>query len=554
MNRPQTKPGPNYRGLDARPLRAMALAVLALLAASPLCAQTLPPGVQAPPQSPAKESFVVQPKNLAAGSKDATIRLVCNTASGFNTSSSKPPVLKFSAGATLKAGSFALLNVNEAECRIDVDADAFGTIDVTLELYSVNGTAVLSTLRGTMGVIGQEAVSGSAASVGAESVNLVQVNSSTPQAAGNLLITGKVTGTVSITAPTGTQFSKAPVVTVTGGTATSPALGTNNTVFTFGIGNPGQADITARISEINYNTQLFGLAGGVEGALACEISGAALSGQSALVVNAHTAKTTVAGTNDNQESQPSNNQNPSADPAPDTTQPAASINNPPSNNRTLDNTQRQPRNRNNNNQNSGGGSNVVQPAAPAAPSRPSAQGPTAMPSQPGVQPPPPTPGPTAEGAAPAAGGGTAASKNASDGSMKPGQAEPAPQPGTTSNKRLPIEAADTTMVVTPGLYFCDKDFKPLGAVVLDKSVAGEAGSRVWIVLKRAKDKDPTKVESITVRLTVCGVTRELNLTETSKDSGEFRCAKEGVLLLAAENPDSNAEKAEATAPKIRIPR
>ncbi len=553
MNFPTRKlTHPRRPSADCVMAHSLAVAVFALLAATPLMAQTLPPGVQTPAVTAAKESFVVQPKNVAAGAKDATIRLVCNTASGFNTSSSKPPVLKFSAGATLKTGSFALLNVNEAECKIDVDADAFGTIDVSLELYSVNGTKVLSTLRGTMGVIGQAAVSGSAASVGAESVNLVQVNSTAQQVAGNLVISGKITGTVSITAPTGTQFSKSPVVVITGGTAVSPALGTNNTVFSFGIGNPGQADITARVTEISYNTQLFGLAGGVEGALACEVSGAALSGQSALVVNAHTAKTTVAGTNDNAESQPSNGQTPSTDPAPDTTQPAASINNPGSSSgsRNLQDSTRQPRNRNNT-QNSGG-SNVVQPGASAAPNRPSAQGPSVLPSQPGMQPAPPAPGPSAGGATPA--GGATGERNASDGTMKPGKAEPTPEPGTTSSKKLPIEAADATMVVTPGLYFCDKDFKPLGAVVLDKSVSGEAGSRVWIVLRRAKDKDPTKVESITVKLTVCGVTRELNLTETSKDSGEFRCAKEGVLLLAAENPDSNTEASEATPPKMRMPR
>ena len=67
-----------------------------------------------------------------------------------------------------------------------------------------------------------------------------------------------------------------------------------------------------------------------------------------------------------------------------------------------------------------------------------------------------------------------------------------------------------------------------------------------------QDKEPEKIETVTVTLTVSGVTRELILTETGKNTGEFRCGKEGVLLVAPENPDSNAEEKPAEAPKARV--
>lgn len=542
-------------------IRKSLLAALVAAIATPMFAQapTLPAGVQTPPASAEKESFLIQPKNLATGAKDKTLRLVCNTASGFNTSSSRPPQLKFSTGVTLKTGSFALLNANEAECRVDVADDAFGTCDVSLELYSVNGSQVLSTLRSTLGITGPVAVPGSPAKVGCEGVELVRVNVSNAQKAGALFIMGKVSGTVSITAPTGTLFSKQPVATTTSGDINSPTLGSNNTVFSFSIGNAAQDDITVRVGEIEYSTQLFGLSGSTATVLACEVTGAALSNQSVLVVNAHVAMTTVAGQND-PTAAPAAPTAPATDTSASTntpTTPAGSINNPAGQGRSLEaDTPRERRNREDRQQ--GGSSGALQPSG--GPQSEAPRPATSQPMAPALQPAPgsqpapqPQPQPAGGGAAPVAGGG-GASSNAGSGSMKPAPAEPAPQPGTVSDNKLDIEEQPAPLVVTPGLHFCDKDFKALGAVVLDKTVSGEAGGRVWILLKRDKDKDPTKVETVTVTLKVCGVARELVLTETGKDTGEFRCGKEGVLLLAAENPDSNTEDEVAEPPKIRLPR
>ncbi|MCW8136089.1 MAG: hypothetical protein KIT75_10470 [Planctomycetota bacterium] len=107
-------------------------------------------------------------------------------------------------------------------------------------------------------------------------------------------------------------------------------------------------------------------------------------------------------------------------------------------------------------------------------------------------------------------------------------------------------------MVTPGLHFCDKDFNPISAVVLNRIVSGEAGGRVWIVLKLDKDRNPDRVDTVTVKLTLGGVSRELQLTETGKNTGEFRCSKEGVLLIAQENPDSNEPEAAKVEPKPRF--
>lgn len=523
--------------------------LLLLACALPLFAQVPP----TPDPSAEKESFTIQPGSVDRGVRNFAVRLVANKAAGFSNSSSKAPVLKFSAGVTLVAGSLQILNQNEAQANIDVDNDAAGTIEVKLELYSVNGSSVLKTLRATLGIKGTSDLPGSQAEVGAESVKLVQVNVAAPQAAGALLVTGKIAGTVRIKAPTGTNFSSAPVATIDSGDINSPALEQTNTVFTFSIGNAALDDVTVRVDSILYNTQFFGLVA-QQGDLVCELTGAALANQTALVVNAFTAKTEVAGSNDNSEDTGGNNNSGgnASENSNSTAQSGGTPNAVLPQGRTLDNNSnnRPERNRNRNNNTPGGSSRPLTSQLGGG----SAQG--------GGQVPPPrfdspdvgaAPGPVGGAggavAAPSAGnpggaglGGTGSITNEkSDGKTGEGELE-----------TRKVEAKE--LEITPGLHFCDKDFKPVSALVLDKAVAGEAGGRVWIVLKLKTDKQPDKIETVTVKLTVNGITRELTLTETGKHTGEFRCGKDGILVIANENPDSNEPEKATAAPKPRFDR
>lgn len=523
--------------------------LLVLLLATPLLAQ-LPPGTTPPPPSAEKESFVIQPGEVDSGSRDFAIRLVSNEPAGFSNSSSKPPNVTFSSGVTLKPGSFRILNQNEAECRIDVEADAVGTCEVRVEMYSVNGTKVLKTLRGTLGIKGQIAVEGSQAKVGAESVKLVQVNVSTPQPAGVIVISGRIAGSVSITAPTGTNFAEAPVALIDNGDINAPALAQANTVFTFTIGNASLNDVTVRVTGIQYNTQLFGVAGGTAGDLACEVTGGALSNQTALVINAFTALTEIDGSNDN--SEPTTNNNTGSESSNSTnnntgtgTPAAGGVST--ANRRSLENNNNNRNNRENrNNRNNTGGNR----ASPGNELR-GADGVTNRPPAPpnvGNAPPLPAPGPAGGvgGVSPA--GGVSSSKMGGAGSVTN---EPAEKPKETrTEKKEPVRVLE----VSPGLHFCDSDFNPVSALVLDKSVSNEAGGRVWILLKLKDDKDSSKVETVTVKLTIGGVTRELTLTETGKNTGEFRCGKEGILVVANENPNSNEVEKEPEPPKPRYPR
>jgi len=533
-------------------MRLTTLCLLALFAL-PLAAQ-LPPGTTPPPApdpSAAKESFVVQPGSVDRGARAVAIRLVANQAAGFSNSSSKAPSLTFGAGVTLVAGSFQLLNQNEAQASIDVDNDAAGTVEVKLELFSVNGTKVLSTLRGTIGIKGTTPLAGSQASVGAESVKLVQVNVAAPQAAGALLISGKIAGSVTIKAPTGTAFVAAPTVTTDAGDINSPSLQQTNTVFSFSIGNASLVQVNVRVDAIQYNTQYFGLVA-QQGDLACELSGAALSNQAALVVNAFTAKTTIAGSNDNTPSEPiPPATNPPASESSDSTStPAPGNINTAGGGRSLDTQPGERRTRREDN--NGGGARTVAPGGST--------------SNPGANPPPPprfnqpndggaapAPAPAvggAGGAAAPAGGGPGANPMGGTGGISAGE-------GETKAPDKKLETAPEkprVLEIDPGLHFCDKDFKPVTALVLDKAIAGEAGGRVWIVLKLKKDKQPDKIETVTVKLTVNGVMRELALTETGKNTGEFRCGKDGILVIANENPDSNAEEKPPEPPKPRFDR
>ena len=531
-------------------MRTTMLLLIALLAL-PLLAQT-PPATPSP--SAEKESFTIQPGSVEQGARAFAIRLVANKTAGFSNSSSKPPSLTFSAGVTLVAGSLQMLNQNEAQASIDVDAEAAGTIEVKLELFSVNGTKTLTTLRATLGIVGASALPGSQAEVGAESVKLVQVNVATPQTAGVLVIKGKVAGTVSIKAPTGTNFSAAPVATVDSGTINSPALAQTNTVFTFSIGNSALADVTVRVDSIQYNTQFFGLVAAL-GDLTCEISGGALSNQTALVVNAFTAKTEIKGSNDNNETTQLPANPPTGSEDSNSSTPGANAGTAPINpgqGRALDDadTPRRERRTNNNGANSGGrtseysnesGRNLGgvnnQPPAPNYdnPDAGAAPGPVA---------------PGSSGLAVSPGG-------AGTGGDMGGTGRISSETGETKDEENKLETTTPepkVLEISPGLHFCDKDFHPVTALVLDKAVAGEAGGRVWIVLKLKADKQADKIETVTIKLTVNGSTRELALTETGKNTGEFRCGKDGILVIANENPDSNTEEKAAEPPKPRFDR
>jgi hypothetical protein len=524
----------------------MRVAILMILLAAPLMAQ-LPTTPPAPlPASSDKESFVIQPGSVDKGAQNVAIRLVANVDGAFASSSSKQPNLTFSAGVTMAAGTFQVLNQNEVQCIINVQESAVGTCEVRLDLFSVNGTTILRTLRGTLGIKGETAVTGSQAKAGAESVKLVQVNVSKPQAAGALLISGGIAGTVVITAPTGTNFSELPIANSTSGDINSPKLENTNTVFSFSIGNVSLAQVTVRVDNIKYNTQLFGLAGGTEGDLAVEISGAALSNQAALVVNAFTAKLPIEGSNDNT-TQPENTgseQSPSTDPnSPASTSPPARITNET---RPLDSDRRERPRRDRDRGNPGGAtpSTAGPTTPPAPPPRPN----QAFPNQPGDNRGAPGPGVGLGGGGAKPVGGAGSSTTGGMGSAEPGSTR---EKGTGT---LTGEPAAKELQVTPGLYFCDKDFKPITALVLDKAVSDEAGGRVWVMLKLAKDKQPDRVETVTVKLTLNGVSRELTLTETGKNTGLFRCAKEGVLVVADQNPNSNTTETTAEPPKPRYPR
>ncbi|MBZ0137932.1 MAG: hypothetical protein K8I27_16370 [Planctomycetes bacterium] len=523
--------------------------LILLTLATPLMAQ-IPPGTQLPEPSAAKESFVMQPAEVDKGARDFSIRMVSNEPAGFSNSSSKPPNVTFSAGVTLKPGSFQILNQNEAECRVDVDNDAVGTCEVRIELFSVNGSTVLSTLRGTLGIKGTSAVTGSQAQVGAESVRLVQVNVSTPQSAGVIVIKGGIAGTVTVNAPTGTNFAVAPVAVINSGDINSPALSQANTVFTFSIGNPGLNDITARVTDIQYNTQLFGVTGGTPGDLACEVSGAALSNQSALVINAFTAKTEIAGSNDNTEpaiSNPSGNNSTDSETSNSSSAPAASSINS-AGRRELDsndNNRTNREDRNNNARRSGAASRALAPSggsgAPTARMQPPPPG--------GNAPPAPAPAP------PPAGGGGVVGAGGAGGAHMGGTGSMKEERGRIEDAVVQVkEAPPRKLQVSPGLYFCDSDFAPVSALVLNKSIQEEAGGRVWIVLKVKQDKHADKIETATVKFTLGGTTRELTLTETGKNTGEFRCGKEGILVVANENPNSNEVEKEPEPPKARFPK
>lgn len=522
------------------------LMVMVALLGAPLAGQAGgdPENPPEPPDPTAeKESFVMQPASLETGARGEGLRIVANDPSALNTSSSRPPELSFGAGVKLVSGTFQILNQNEAQCTVDVEEDALGTVEVRIELFSVNGTSVLRTLRGSLGIIGETPVGGSQASVGAESVRLVVANSTDAQTAGNVFIKGEVAGTVSITAPTGTTFAEEPVATSTGADINTPSLQSANTVFTFGIGNAALGNVTVRVTNIKYNTALFGLAGGVEGDLSVEITGGALSNQAALVVNAFTARTSIEGENDVPEETPETGSESSASTTDDTGTPVAGgagIRTGSRNSRGLESSGGRDRDARDEDRarnrpvapsrtvDSPGGGNVRRVPAP-----PPSRGPTANPNS----------SPAGGGGARPVSGGAAGATMGGDGKITTDKAR------ATDEEAEPKEVAEPKeLPVSPGLYFCDKDFKPVTAVVLDKMISDEAGGRIWIVLKLDKVKNRDQVDTVTVKLTVDGKPRELVLTETGKNTGEFRCGKEGILIVSNKDPDSNRDAADKQSP------
>ena len=530
------------------------LLALAALAAPALSAQfpEPPPGTpELPDPSATKESFVIQPKSLLSGAKNITIRLVSNTPAGFVSSSSKPPLLSFSAGATLVVGSFRMLNSVEAEARVDVDADAFGAVEVALKLFSVNGSKVLSTLRGTLAITGPSEVSGSSASLSVESIELVQVNVSSEQKAGNIVISGSVNGEVRLTAPTGTNFSSQPKVDGGGSTIERERLEESNTVFAFSIGNPALTEVKVRITEIAYGTQYFGLAGGMEGALACEITGPALGGQSALVVNAHTALTTIEGENDIPDpvdETGSENESDSEDTPPTTAGTSLPVR---GTSRSITSKGKSPRRADNSGLNNRArgvpgyyGSSARRPVSPRYQSNQKQRTRNFPRYRKKI---------SKRRDSSLRGAGKPGADLLGDGRVEFVKGDE----GDSGRKGvLDVVGADdprARLQVNTGLRFCNKDFTPIDVMVLNRIVAQEASVRVWVSLTLEKNRNPYKIDTVMVTLKLHGTTRRIQLTETGKDTGEFRCTKEGVLVVSENNPDSNREE-KTTPRKARINR
>jgi hypothetical protein len=525
------------------------LALFAIvLISTPLLAQ-IPPGGGGIPQadpSAEKESFVVMPSTVARGDDNVEIRLANNTPSGYSHSSSRSPELRVGAGAELVVGSFAILNSNDARAFLNIDDDTASTISLSIDIFGVNGTTVLQTLQATLGVTGLVSVSGSAASVGADDVKLVRVNSEDDQPAGEIKISGTISGTVIITAPTGTTFASQPTATSTAD-INSPTLAQPPTTFSFSIGNASSADITVSVSGILYDTQYFSLIGGVEGDLALEITGGALSNQSALVVNAFTAKGTLEGQNDNTVPEPETpepevgSEESESTTSPNTNSSSSSGN---GNRRSLDSSKSRNNSGNRNNRNS----TRSNPPRPASVNRqPSRAAPRA---QPGFgrnrNAPRNSFKRSGGGASPIIGKG-GPSSGEGDGTAKVEKTESSSGGG----KINPEPVKPRKLITAPGLYFTNKEFEPVTAVVMNKFVSDEAGGRIWVVLKKDKN-DTAKVESVKVKLTIGGNSRELKLTETSKDSGVFRCSTEGVLIVSNEDPNSNRDEPRKTEPKPRF--
>lgn len=529
-------------------MKTLAIILMLGVLGVPLTAQTPGEVPDNAEPTPEKESFVMQPSSLESGADGQTLRFVSNEDAAFSNSSSKPPAVTFSAGAKLSPGTFQILNQNEAQCVVDVEEDAIGTIEVRIELYSVNGSKVLRTLRGTLGVIDDTPVSGSGAEVGAESVNLVIANSTEPQTAGAIRIQGEIIGTVTVTAPTGMTFAEAPVATSTKASINAPGLQAANTVFSFGIGNTSLENVVVRVANIKYNTGLFSTSGGVAGDLSVEVGGSALSNQTALVVNAFTGKSTIEGGNDIPE-QPESTGSESSDSTDESESSATpavggGVSTGSRRSRELgEGSRREGRNDNRNNGNNTGRS--APGRAPDVDRRSGSVPPPPNSAPPASSPPAPRPAAGGTGASPVAGGKSpGSSEMGGTGSMG---SKPAKDDGAESDGEVEV-VEPVELQLSAGLHFCDKEFKPLTAVVLDKLISGEAGGRIWIVLKLKKDKNPEKVDSATVTLTVDGTPRELALTETGKNTLEFRCGKDGVLIIADEDPDSNRDESEKQSP------
>jgi hypothetical protein len=527
--------------------------------ATPLAAQTQPTA------SPEKESFAILPGTLASGARNVTLRLVANKSGDFATSSSRPPELQLDAGVSLVAGSLRLLNTNEAECQVHVENEAFGTAGVQFKFFGVNGSTVLKTMQATLGIGGPSSVTGTPASVAVDEVLLVRVNVPEPQTAGAVLLRGRITGTVIMNAPTGVTFAVAPEVTSAGAEVNNPRMDAGNAVFSFGIGNPSLEEVEVRVGGIRYSTSLFGMTGGVQGNLALELSGTALGGREVLVVNAFTARATMEGTNDS-----------TAPPPPQGTQGSPSTANTATGGASVSTGTRS--SFDSSNRPRWDGANRNRPEGGWGPRTPAAAPPLPAPPQ------PPSRG-TIRNVPPAVGGAPGAQQqDQATGSTGPQAASPARpvgnapagaintgrmewKPTEQANGDTPRHTGDTgggmearpapedngNLGIEPGIYFCDSNFRPVSALVLDRIVAGEAGGRVWILLRLPRTRTPDKVDTVTVKLTISGVTRDLNLTETGPNTGEFRSDREGILLVSGANPDSNTER-QANPPRPRQPR
>jgi len=527
---------------------ALIIALLALAMPAALFAQ-----LPSTDPSAAEESFHIEPVGVPAGAKEFAIKIVANEKDLF-AYNGKTPTLEFGTGVTLVSGSVKFTGSSEIDAKVNADADIVGAVPLFINFFAIdNENRVIKRARGHIGVLGPITLTTAQAvtplEVSAGSVEHVQVNVETAQEVGDVLITGRFNGPITLETPLNIRFASGfdPEASVDGdGSAIGPAVSASRQLFSVTVANTRGDEITLRISNIVWDTSSYG---GDDPTVSREYAMQVAGGvfvEAQLIVNAYSGGGTLEGNEiDQSEDTP-------PETAADTTSAAATSSggnsgfSSPNRDSSGSGASNSSSGRNNNrrsvnrtNLSGQGGSSWNGRSYSGGQYNRGGRGGRRGNSS------------NNSGNSSNFGGGNASNLGGAAGqgarggpTQSPGRAESdseviADESGTGESSADTGSIRDGALGKlkrSKRLYFADKDFKEVDGLVLQRLVRGEWRGRIWIVLERGKSNTP-EVETVSITLKIDGLSRQIELTETGPETGIFRSADSGVELASAVGSD-----------------
>ncbi|MCR4317937.1 MAG: hypothetical protein NUW37_16460 [Planctomycetes bacterium] len=207
--------------------------------------------------------FTIEPNQVPSGAKNQELIIRASTDNLFSLSTGTPPTI--TAGGGIEILGFVVEGLKRARIVVNVPDDSFGAVAIRITTFDDdNGNSVIQT---NLPIVGPYSLGGIDLLV--SDIPEVEVDTSSPQIAGEVTLSGAIYGIVNVTLPAGVLLANRqnPSVQILkqGAPAVSVSVADARDSFSFTIVNDANDTIAISITNLVYDLELFTSAGGTTG-------------------------------------------------------------------------------------------------------------------------------------------------------------------------------------------------------------------------------------------------------------------------------------------------